>query len=69
MLSNMLIVKALMEDDSMKNIDFSLATLTTRWAAGHHDAERALRHKTWLKPVPAHLGMAIHELPQEEPTP
>ncbi len=61
-----LIMKALPADDSMKDIDFSRATLTTRWAAGHHDAGRALRHKSWLKPLPAHMGMAIHELPQEE---
>ena len=60
-----LIMKALPEDDHMKDIDFSRPTLTARWEAGHRDAERALRHKTWLKPLPAHLGMAIHELPQE----
>ena len=60
-----LIMKALPEDDHMKDIDFSRSTLTARWKAGHRDAERALRHKSWLKPLPAHLGMAIHELPQE----
>ena len=61
-----LIMKALPEDDSMKDIDFSRATLTARWAAGHRDAERALRQKRWLKPLPAHMGMAIHELSQDE---
>ena len=29
------------------------------------DAARALRHKSWLKPLPPHLGMEIHELAQE----
>ncbi len=61
-----LIMKALPEDDHMKDIDFSNATIAARWKAGHHDVERALRHKSWLKPLPAHLGMAVHELPQED---
>ncbi len=60
-----LIMKAMPEDDYLKDIDFSRATLAARWEAGHRDAGRALHHKSWLKPLPPHLGMVIHELPQE----
>jgi NTE family protein len=60
-----MVMKAMPSDDHTKDIDFSRPTLTARWKAGHHDAGRALRHKSWLKPLPAHLGMAIHELAQE----
>ena len=60
-----LIMKALPGDDHMKDIDFSRTTQAARWKAGHRDAMRALHHKSWLKPWPAHLGMAVHELPQE----
>ena len=60
-----MVMKAMSTDSHTKDIDFSRPTVTTRWAAGHHDALRALRHKNWLKPLPPHLGMAIHELAQE----
>ena len=61
-----LIMKALPTDDHRKDIDFARSRLTVRWQAGAHDAERALRHKSWLKPVPPDVGMVIHELIQEE---
>jgi NTE family protein len=60
-----LIMKALPDDDHMKDIDFSRETLNARWAAGQIDTKRALHHKAWLKPLPSHLGMVIHELTQE----
>jgi NTE family protein len=60
-----LIMKAQPEDDHMKDIDFSRAALNARWDAGHRDITRALQHKSWLEPLPAHLGMAVHELKQE----
>ena len=61
-----LIMKAMPSDDHNKDIDFSRQRLAARWQAGVHDAERALRHKRWLAPLPAPVGMVIHELVQEE---
>jgi NTE family protein len=59
-----LIMKALPGDDHSKDIDFARPRLARRWHAGLADAERALAHKAWLAPVPAHLGLVIHELVQ-----
>ena len=61
-----LIHKAAPEDDHNTDIDFSRARLDARWSAGRHDAERALRHRRWLEPPPAEVGMVIHELVQQE---
>lgn len=61
-----LIMKASPGDHYFKDIDFSRATIAQRWGAGIHDCRRALRHKAWLKPLPPHAGLIIHELPQEE---
>jgi NTE family protein len=60
-----LIMKALPTDDHNKDIDFAKSRLSERWQAGSHDAGRALRHKSWLAALPEHIGMVIHELPQE----
>ena len=60
-----MVMKAMATDDQSKDIDFSRSTIAVRWKAGSHDADRALRHKSWLKPLPPHLGMEIHELAQE----
>lgn len=59
-----LIMKALPSDHFFKDIDFSSATVETRWQAGAIDCQRALRHKAWLQPLPPHAGLIIHELPQ-----
>lgn len=61
-----LIMKALPMDDHNKDVDFARSSLDARWQAGLHDAQRALRRKSWLAPPPPHIGMVIHELPQEE---
>lgn len=53
-------------DDHNKDVDFARSSLDARWQAGLHDAQRALRRKSWLAPPPPHIGMVIHELPQEE---
>ena len=60
-----LIMKALPDDHYFKDVDFSASTIQTRWASGVHDCKRALRHKSWLQPLPPHAGLIIHELPQE----
>jgi NTE family protein len=60
-----LIMKALPTDDRNKDVDFARSSLDARWQSGTRDAQRALSHKSWLKPPPAHVGMVIHELPQE----
>jgi NTE family protein len=59
-----LIHKAAPDDDHNKDIDFSRRSLDARWRAGLRDAERALRHKHWLEPPPADIGMVVHELAQ-----
>lgn len=61
-----LIMKALEGDDQFRDVDFTASTVVARWAAGNADAARALRHKAWLKPVPPHAGLVIHELDQHE---
>jgi NTE family protein len=63
-----LIMKALEGDDQFRDVDFTASTVVARWAAGNADAARALRHKAWLKPVPPHAGLVIHELDQHEET-
>ncbi len=60
-----LIMKATSRDQYFKDIDFSSDTINARWTAGIHDCQRALRHKSWLLPLPPHAGLVIHELPQE----
>lgn len=63
-----LIMKALEGDDQFRDVDFTASAVVARWAAGNADAARALRHKAWLKPVPPHAGLVIHELDQHEET-
>ena len=58
-------MKALESDDQFRDVDFTAGTVAKRWAAGRLDAARALRHQRWLKPVPPHAGLVIHELEQE----
>jgi len=64
-----LIMKALPHDDQNKDIDFASTTLEARWQAGFDDLERALAHKTWLQAPPAHIGMVVHELKQQQNSP
>ena len=61
-----LVMKALPHDTQFKDIDFSADTIHTRWQAGIHDCRAALRHKSWLRPLEPHAGLAIHELPRED---
>ncbi len=61
-----LIMKSLPGDDFFKDIDFSSETITARWNAGMEDARRALKHQAWLKPLPPHAGLVLHELQQED---
>jgi NTE family protein len=61
-----LINKAQPEETQFKDIDFSADAINARWEAGLHDCRRALRHKTWLRPMEPHAGLAIHELPRED---
>ncbi|MBV8633496.1 MAG: patatin-like phospholipase family protein [Burkholderiaceae bacterium] len=61
-----LIMKAAPHDTQFKDIDFSADTVGARWKAGMHDCQRALKHKAWLRPLPPHAGLVIHQLPQEE---
>ena len=60
-----LIMKADAGEDQFRDVDFTTTTVVARWRAGMTDATRALAHKSWLKPVPPHAGLIIHELVQE----
>jgi NTE family protein len=60
-----LTLQAAPTDQYFKDIDFSQEAIQARWQAGTRDCQRALRHKAWLRPLPPHAGLAIHELPQE----
>jgi NTE family protein len=60
-----LIMKALPDDHYFKDVDFSSATVETRWEAGLRDCKRALKHAAWQRPLPPHAGLIIHELTQE----
>lgn len=60
-----LIMKALPDDHYFKDVDFSAGTIQARWEAGLHDCTRALKHKSWLQPLPPNAGLIIHELAQE----
>ncbi|MBX9901042.1 MAG: DUF3734 domain-containing protein, partial [Burkholderiaceae bacterium] len=53
------------DQNYFKDIDFSASTVKARWQAGANDCQRALRHKSWLLPLPPHAGLVIHELPQD----
>ena len=59
-----LVMKAMPDEDQYRDIDFSKSRLAQRWTAGSKDAERALAHKAWLKPLPPQVGLVIHELEQ-----
>ncbi|MBU6258409.1 MAG: patatin-like phospholipase family protein [Burkholderiales bacterium] len=61
-----LILKSDPDDGYNKDIDFGRERLRRRWQRGVRDGERALRHKSWLRPLPEPMGMVIHELPQED---
>lgn len=56
------IMMALPDDHYFKDVDFSASTVQARWEAGLHDSKRALKHKSWLLPLPPHAGLIIHEL-------
>lgn len=60
-----MILKSEAHSDQFRDVDFSSDTVAARWKAGEHDAKRGLKHEAWLKPVPPHAGILIHELPQE----
>lgn len=59
-----MVLKATATDNQFKDIDFSADAVKARWSAGMADAARALKHKSWLKPLPPHAGLVIHELDQ-----
>ena len=59
-----LVLKAFATDNQFKDVDFSADAVKARWSAGMSDAARALKHKSWLKPLPPHAGLVIHELDQ-----
>lgn len=61
-----LIMQAFPGETYFRDIDFSASMIERRWQAGVNDCARALRHRSWLQPLPPHAGLVIHELPQEQ---
>ncbi|WP_417851999.1 DUF3734 domain-containing protein [Undibacterium arcticum] len=55
--------------DQSKDIDFSITALAERWSAGQADIKRALHHKSWVKPLPPHVGTVLHEFVHGETSP
>ncbi len=45
-----------------KGVDFSWPRIQDRWQRGYSDATRALKQAAWLEPVPAEIGVVVHEL-------
>jgi NTE family protein len=45
-----------------KDVDFSWYRTQERWQRGYSDAARALEQAAWLEPVPAEIGVVVHEL-------
>jgi NTE family protein len=54
------------DDDYFKDIDFRAKAVDDRWALGVQDADRALQHSKWLKPMPKGCGLVIHDLNDDE---
>ncbi|MBI2313703.1 MAG: patatin-like phospholipase family protein [Betaproteobacteria bacterium] len=50
---------------SLKDVDFSSAAIAERWGKGYRDALRAIERAPWREPVPPHVGVVVHEVPQE----
>jgi NTE family protein len=45
-----------------KDVDFSWPRIQERWQRGYADAARALKQAAWLEPVPAEVGVVVHEV-------
>ena len=48
-------------DDHAKDIDFSSATVRTRWEAGYEETRRALARRPWDDPFDPLEGFILHE--------
>lgn len=59
-----MVMKAEPSDHYFRDVDFSAETMQRRWQSGLADASRALEHRAWLRPLPPHAGLVVHELPQ-----
>jgi len=58
-----LVMKAGADDDYLRDVDFRRDTLRSRWAGGLADCGRVCRLRSWLRPLPPGIGLAVHELP------
>lgn len=47
-------------DDHTKDIDFSRASIRTRWHAGHADAQVMLQHRVWMRDHDPLDGLIVH---------
>lgn len=44
-----------------KDYEFSRPSITAHWRAGYEDAKRVLARPGWFDPVPADIGVIVHE--------
>jgi NTE family protein len=49
-------------ENHSKDYEFSRASMREHWQAGLDDAHRTLRHRIWLEPVAADLGVRVSDL-------
>ena len=47
----------------MKDIDFSSATIKTRWEAGYDHTRKAIEQAPWEAAVDPLEGVVIHQIP------
>jgi NTE family protein len=58
-----LLASELTGEDQLKDIDFTSASLHSRWKAGKEDTRRMLDLSPWDKPLDPVEGVIIHDLP------
>jgi NTE family protein len=48
-------------EDHMKDIDFSGASIKSRWEAGYEHARRVIRQAPWDEPADPMEGVVLHQ--------
>ena len=64
-----LLASELTGEDQMKDIDFTSASVYSRWQAGKEDTKRMLDLAPWERPVDPVEGVIIHDLPANASVP
>lgn len=58
-----LVAPGIQGEDHMKDIDFTPASISARWAAGQEDTRRVVEAAPWKIPVDPIEGVIIHDMP------